>query len=337
MTQGESRGTTTMRAIAIRGPGGPEMLEPCERPRPEPGHGEVRVAVRATAVNRADLLQRMGVYPAPPGVPADIPGLEYAGEVEAVGPGVSELAIGDRVFGLVAGGAYAEAIVTHARAAARIPDGMSFEDAAAVPEAFITAYDAIVTQGGLRGGETLLVHAVGSGVGSAAVQLGRALGAEVIGSARSEDKLDRARGLGLAYPILVAADGRFADAVRKLAPAGAAVVLELVGGAYVEEDLRCVAELGRIVVVGLTAGARCNLDLGLLLRKRARLLGTTLRARPLEEKIATTRVFEREVLPMLRRGTLRPVVDRVLPLAEAARAHEAVGANQTFGKIVLIP
>jgi putative PIG3 family NAD(P)H quinone oxidoreductase len=326
-----------MRAIAMRGSGGPEVLELVERPRPEPGHGEVLVAVRATAVNRADLLQRIGVYPAPPGVPADIPGLEYAGEVEAIGPGVTELAVGDRVFGLVAGGAYAEALVTHARATAHIPDGLSFEEAAAIPEAFITAYDAMVTQGGLRGGEALLVHAIGSGVGSAAVQLGRALGAEVLGTARSEDKLDRARGLGLAYPILVAADGRFADATRKLAPTGAAVVLELVGGAYLEEDLRCVAELGRIVVVGLTAGARCTLDLGLLLRKRARLLGTTLRARPLEERITTTRVFEREVVPLLRRGAVRPVVDRVLPLTEAARAHEAVGANQNFGKIVLVP
>jgi NADPH:quinone reductase-like Zn-dependent oxidoreductase len=238
------------------------------------------------------------------------------------------------VFGLVGGGGYAEAIVSHERALARIPDGMSFEDAAAVVEAFVTAHDAIVTQAQLRSGEPLLVHAVGSGVGTAAAQLGRALGAFVIGTARTQDKLDRARALGMDVGIAVEG-GRFADAVRAAHPAGAAVVLELVGGAYVAEDLRCVQTLGRIALVGLMAGAKTELDLGLVLRKRVRILGTVLRARPLEEKIAAMRAFETQVVPLLARGVVKPVVDCVMPLADAAKAHERMASNAGFGKIVL--
>ncbi len=323
-----------MRAIAISKPGGPEVLTLVERPSPEPSRGEVRVRVRATAVNRADLLQRMGAYPAPADSPPDIPGLEIAGEVDALGPGVERLAIGDRVFGLVGGGGYAEAIVSHERALAKMPDGMSWQDAAAVPEAFITAHDAIVTQAGLRSGEVLLVHAVGSGVGTAAVQLGRALGAQLIGTARTADKLDRARELGMDTGISVE-NGRFADAVRAVQPDGAAVVLELVGGNYLAEDLRCTQTLGRIVLVGLLAGAKTDLELGLVLRKRLRILGTVLRARPLEEKIAAVRAFESQVVPLLVRGTIKPVVDCVMPLADAARAHERMASNAGFGKIVL--
>jgi NADPH:quinone reductase-like Zn-dependent oxidoreductase len=236
------------------------------------------------------------------------------------------------VFGLVGGGGYAEAAVTHERALARIPDGLSFEQAAAVPEAFITAHDAIVGQAHLAGGECLLVHAVGSGVGTAAVQLGRALGAFVIGTARTADKLERARSLGLDAGV-VPEGGRFADAVRKIAPPS--VVLELVGGGYLDEDLRCLRPLGRIVLVGLMAGARGELDLGLVLSRRARLLGTVLRSRPLEEKLAAARVFEDQVVPLLARGKLAPVIDVVLPLDDAARAHERMASNAGFGKIVL--
>lgn len=323
-----------MRAIAITKPGGPDVLAVVERPVPEPSRGEVRVRVRATAVNRADLLQRMGAYPAPPDAPPDIPGLELAGEVEALGPGVERLALGDRVFGLVGGGSYAEAVVTHERALARIPPSLSFEEAAAIPEAFITAHDAMVGQAGLAGGETLLVHAVGSGVGTAAVQLGRALGAFVIGTARTADKLERARALGLDAGV-VPDGGRFADAVKRADPAGAAVVLELVGGAYVDEDLRAIRPTGRVVLVGLLAGARAELDLGLVLRKRARVLGTVLRARPLEEKLAVTRTFEDQVVPLLARGKLAPVIDVVMPLDEAAAAHQRMASNAGFGKIVL--
>lgn len=323
-----------MRAIVITKPGGPEVLALVEKPQPEPARGEVRVRVRATAVNRADLLQRMGGYPAPADSPPDIPGLEIAGEVEAVGPGSARFAVGDRVFGLVGGGGYAEQIVSHERALAKIPDGMSFEDAGAVVEAFVTAHDAMVTQAQLKSGEPLLIHAVGSGVGTAAAQLGRALGAFVIGTARTQDKLERARALGMDAGVVVEG-GKFADAVRKVQPAGAAVILELVGGGYLAEDLRCVQTLGRIALVGLMAGAKTELDLGLVLTKRVRILGTVLRARPLEEKIAAMRAFETQVVPLLARGIVKPVVDCVMPLADAGKAHERMASNAGFGKIVL--
>ncbi len=324
-----------MRAISITKPGGPDVLQLGERPDPEPSRGEVRIRVRGTAVNRADLLQRIGAYPAPADSPPDIPGLEIAGEVTALGAGVERLKIGDRVFGLVGGGGYAEAVVSHERALAKIPDGMSFEDAAAVPEAFVTAHDAIVTQAKLTSGETLLVHAAGSGVGTAAIQLARVLGARVIGTARTQDKLDRARELGLDVGIVPAADTRFADSVRAAAPDGVDVVLELVGGAYFAEDLRCISTLGRLVLVGLMAGAKTEVDLGLVLRKRVRVFGTVLRARPLEEKIFAMRAFEAQVVPLFARGLLRPIVDCVMPLADAARAHERMASNAGFGKIVL--
>ena len=323
-----------MRAISITRPGGPEVLAVVDRPRPEPSRGEVRVRVRATAVNRADLLQRHGAYPAPADAPADIPGLEIAGEVEALGVGVERFAIGDRVFGLVGGGGYAEAIVSHERALARIPDGLDFEQAAAIPEAFITAHDAIVGQGGLVAGASLLVHAVGSGVGTAAVQLGAVLGAFVVGTARSQAKLDRATALGMHAGIVVDG-GKFADAARARDPVGPAVILELVGGSYLAEDLRCVRPLGRIVLVGLLAGARADVDLGLVLRKRIRVMGTVLRSRPLEEKLAVMRTFEGEVVPLFARGLLAPVVDAVFDLDAAGEAHTRMASNVGFGKIVL--
>ncbi len=324
-----------MRAIVITKPGGPEVLELREVPVPAPARGEVRVRVRATAVNRADLLQRMGAYPAPPDAPADIPGLELAGEIDALGEGVTGWKLGDRVFGLTGGGAYAEQLVAHGRAVARMPDGLSFRDAAAIPEAFITAYDAMVTQARLAAGEQVLVHAVGSGVGTAAVQIARAIGARSIGTARTADKLERARALGMDEGVLVAG-GKFADAVlEKSGGRGVEVVLELVGGGYVAEDLACMAPGGRLVLVGLMAGIRADLDLATILRKRLELRGTTLRSRPLEEKIAATQVFARHLVPLFERGTLKPIVDRVFPLAEAGAAHAYVASNEGFGKVVL--
>ena len=321
-----------MRAITITKPGGPDVLAVVDRPMPEPSRGEVRVRVRATAINRADLLQRMGAYPAPADAPPDIPGLEIAGEVDALGPGVERLAIGDRVFGLVGGGGYAEAVVAHERALAKIPGDLSFEHAAAVPEAFITAHDAIVGQADLRGGETLLVHAVGSGVGTAAVQLARALGVHSIGTARTPDKLERARALGMDAGVIPEA-GKFADAVR--AHGEPHVVLELVGGAYLDEDIRVAALRGRIVLVGLLAGMRTEVDLGGILRKRLRIIGTVLRARPLEEKIAVMRTFETQVVPLLARGKIAPVIDTVMDLDAAPAAHQRMASNAGFGKIVL--
>ena len=324
-----------MKAIVITRFGGPEVLELQEVPSPSPSRGEVRVRVRATAVNRADLLQRMGAYPAPPGAPKDIPGLEYAGEVDALGADVTELAVGDRVFGLVGGGAYAEQVVVHAREAVRMPASLSFAAAAAIPEAFITAYDAMVTRGRLASGERVLISAVGSGVGTAAVQLVRALGGQSVGTARTEDKLERARALGLDEGI-VPKGASFADAVRERTNGeGVDLVLELVGGAYVAEDLACVRAKGRVVLVGMIAGNRADIDLGLLLRKRIELSGTVLRARPIEEKIAAARTFERHVVPLFASGKLVSVVDRSFPLGEASRAHELVASNETFGKVVL--
>ena len=325
-----------MKAIVITQFGGPEVLELRDVPSPLPSRGEVRVRVRATAVNRADLLQRMGAYPAPAGAPKDIPGLEYAGEVDALGEDVTELAVGDRVFGLTSGGAYAEQVIVHAREAVRMPANLSFIDAAAIPEAFITAYDAMVTRGRLASGERVLISAVGSGVGTAAVQLVKALGATSVGTARTEDKLARAKALGLDEGI-VPKGATFADAVRERTNGeGVDLVLELVGGAYVAEDLACVRAKGRVVLVGLMAGVRADIDLGMLLRKRVELSGTVLRARPLEEKIAAARSFERHVVPLFAAGKLASVVDRTLPLAQASRAHEVVASNETFGKVVLV-
>lgn len=324
-----------MKAIVITRAGGPEVLEIEERPAPSPARGEVRVQVRATAVNRADLLQRAGAYPAPPGAPPDIPGLEYAGEVDAIGEGVSDLVVGDRVFGLCGGGAYAEAVVVNAREVARMPGAMAFTEAAAIPEAFITAWDALVEQAGLCAGERVLIHAVGSGVGSAAVQVARAVGGRVVGTARTRDKLDRARPLGLDATVLVENE-TFARAVHGATDGqGVDVVLELVGGDYVAEDLACLAEKGRIVLVGLMAGHRAELDLGQLLRKRAQVIGTVLRSRPLEEKIAAVRKLERHIVPLLARGSVKAVVDRTFPLANAGEAHAYMASNGSFGKIVL--
>jgi NADPH:quinone reductase len=328
-----------MRAIVITKPGGPEVLELHEVDMPEPAAGQVRVRIRACAVNRADLLQCKGSYPAPADAPQNIPGLEMAGEVDAVGAGVTELAIGDRVFGLASGGTYAEAVTVHARTLALIPSGLDFTHAAAVPEAFITAYDAMVLQGELGAGDVVVVHAVGSGVGTAAVQIARAIGARAIGTARAAGKLDRARELGMEGGIVPGQKNGgpdFAARVKELTGGhGADVVLELIGGAYVPESLASLREKGRLVLVGLLAGARADVDLGLVLRRRLRMLGTVLRARPLEEKILAAQLLGRRLAPLFASGTLRPVIDRVLPLESAAAAHAYLATNEGFGKVVL--
>jgi NADPH:quinone reductase len=324
-----------MQAIVITRPGGPEVLELRDVPAPQPARGEVRVRVHATAVNRADLLQRMGRYPAPPDAPPDIPGLEFAGEIDALGTDVTTWKKGDRVFGLAGGGTYAELVVVHGRALARIPERLGFEAAAATPEAFITAYDALVTQARLGCGERVLIHAVGSGVGTAAVQIARAIGARAIGTARTEAKLERARTLGLDDGILVAGAGFATEVLASTAAAGVDVILELVGGDYVAEDLACAAPRARLVIVGLLAGVRADMDLATVLRKRLTIMGTVLRARPLEEKIDATRIFVRHVVPLLESGTVRPIIDRTFPLTEAARAHAYVASNEGFGKVVL--
>jgi putative PIG3 family NAD(P)H quinone oxidoreductase len=324
-----------MKAFVITRPGGPEVLVQEERPVPEPGPGEIRVRVHASAMNRADLLQRRGMYPAPPGAPADVPGLEYAGEVDAVGPGAGLWAVGNRVMGIVGGGGHAEFVVVHEREAIRVPQVLSWEEAAAVPEAFLTAYDALFRQLDLKVGERVLVHAVGSGVGTAALQLALAAGAEVIGTSRTPAKLERARALGLETGIDTSKED-LAEAVNQATyGSGVHALLDLVGGKLLESSLRVLALRGRAVVVGTTAGAKVEIDLNLLLRRRILLSGTVLRSRPLEEKIALAREFSSAVLPLISSGRIRPVVDSVYPFKEIRKAHERMEANDSFGKIVL--
>lgn len=326
-----------MRAAVIARPGDPDVLEIRDVPVPEPALGHVLVRVVASALNRADLLQRRGRYPAPRGAPADIPGIEFAGEVAAAGPDVFDRRPGDRVFGIVAGGAHAEYLVAHERAVAAIPSRLGWIDAAAVPEAFVTAHDAMWVQAGLRPGERVLVHAVGSGVGIAATQLARAIGAVPYGTARTAEKIERARGLGLEDGVHVGEDlGPIAESVaRWTGGRGVDVVLDLAGGPYVGASVESLGVRGRLMLIGTVAGGHADLNLRHALGKRLRITGSVLRARPLEERIAVTRRFEAEVVPLFASGVLRAVVDRVFDLADIAEAHALLESNATFGKVVL--
>lgn len=326
-----------MRAAVITRAGGPEVLEILDVPRPLPREGEVLVRVHASALNRADILQRQGRYPAPPGAPSTIPGLEVAGEIIELGAGASRWNVGDRVFGIVGGGGNAEFVVTDERELARVPDKLSWEDAAAVPEAFITSHDALVTQASVHPNEDVLVHAVGSGVGLAAIQLARALGANVYGTARTPDKVERARKLGLTDGVVVTDEPELiATHVQRWTNAkGVDVVLDLVGGPYLPVSLECAAPLARIILIGLLAGRSATLNLGTILTRRITIRGTVLRSRSAREKAAATEAFARDVLPLLERGVIRPIIDRVLPLDRIREAHGLMESNETFGKIVL--
>ena len=323
-----------MQAAVYTGSGGVEVIELRELPTPVPQADYVLVRVRAAGLNRADLMQRNGVYPAPAGVPADIPGLEFAGEVEAVGPDVRLVKPGDRVMGLVGGGSHATHLLTHERTLVPIPEGLDFPTAAAIPEVFITAHDALFTQGRLAPGERVLIPAVGSGVGTAAVQLARAVGATVYGTARSVDKLERARELGLDVAIDTSRED-LVEALARQAPGGVNLIIDFIGAAALESNLRVLALKGRLVQVGLLGGARATLDLRIVQGKRLTIVGTVLRSRPLEEKIDATRRFAEQVLPLLSRGTVRPILDRAFPLAQLAEAHRAMEDNVNFGKIVI--
>lgn len=335
----------TARAVRIRGAGGVEALSIDDLEVRAPGPHEVLVEVAAAGLNRADLLQRRGFYPAPPGVIPDVPGLEFAGTVAALGAGVSAVQAGDRVMGIAGGGAMATHLVVHERELVPVPANLSLEQAAAVPEVFFTAYDALFAQGGLGLGETVLVHAVASGVGTAALQLARAAGARVIGTTRSQDKRDRLRDLGLVdaqgqaaqtASVLTDAQGRFGAQVRAHAgERGVDLIIDTVGAAYLEENIQCLATRGRLVIVGLLGGAIGSVPLALLLSKRITVTGTVLRSRPLEEKAALARRVAAHVVPLLAAGTLRPVIDQVLPMHEVAAAHARMEANQTVGKLVL--
>lgn len=324
-----------MKSVVITRPGPPEVLELQERPLPEPGPAQIRVRVRTSALNRADLLQRRGGYPAPDGTPQDVAGIEYAGEVDAAGPGAGLWAVGSRVMGIVGGGGHAEYLCVHEREAMRIPHNLSWEEAGAIPEAFLTAYDALFRQLDVQMGDRLLIHAVGSGVGTAAVQLARAASVRTLGTSRTEGKLRLALELGLDVPIDAAGAGWRERVEAATAGEGVSAVLDLVGGAYVEDNLRVLAPRGRAIVVGTMGGASADLNLGMLLRKRLTLMGTVLRARPLEEKIALAREFSDSVLPLVSSGRVRAVVDRVYAFEDIRRAHAQMEANESFGKIVL--
>ncbi len=299
-----------------------------------PGASEVLVEVAAAGLNRADCLQRRGFYPAPPGVPPDVPGLEFAGVIESVGASVEGWKPGDRVMGIVGGGAMATRVLTEAAELMPIPDVLSFDAAAAVPEAFLTAYDAIVLQGGLDKGQTVLLHAVASGVGTAAIQLASVLGASSVGTSRSADKLPRCTELGLTHAVLVE-DGQFADAVKSAAPKGVNVILDTVGAAYLSQNIQVIAKQGRLIVIGLMGGVKGELNLGLLLGKRASVHGSVLRSRSPEEKAALTKSFADEMLQRFPSGELKPIIGDVLPMTEIQTAHGRMDANETFGKLVL--
>lgn len=296
---------------------------------------DVLVRVKAAGLNRADLLQARGLYPPPAGFSPNIPGLEFAGEVTATGDGVTTLAVGDRVFGITAGESQAELVLTDERLLARIPDNLSFTEAAAVPEAFITAQDAIFTLGDLKTGETLLIHAVGSGVGLAALQLAKTAGVKVFGTSRTAEKLDKCAAFGLDQAILTT-EPIFAENVKSATGGkGVDVILDLVGGAYFAENLASLALRGRLILVGLTSGRNAEIDLGMALQKRARITGTTLRARTIDEKAAATRKFADDIIPLLASGRIKPNLDRVFAAADVIDAYRYLASNESFGKVVL--
>jgi NADPH2:quinone reductase len=331
-----------MKAVYITQFGGPENLKIREVPDPpKPTGNNVLVRVRAAGLNRADLLQRKGFYPAPEGYSTNIPGLEFAGEVVEIGDAVQDFNSGDRVMAITAGEAQAEFVPIDASLLMQIPDGLSFTNAAAIPEAFITAHDAICTLGELKEGQTLMIHAVGSGVGIAALQMANQAGVTVIGTSRTADKLDRCRELGLDYAITTggrdgAPETLFANEVQEITKGkGADVILDLVGASYFKENLASLAIKGRLILVGLTGGATTEFDMRMAFQKRARIIGTVLRPRSIEEKAEATKLFVNHAMKHIESGAIKPVVDKVFAQEDVREAHEYLESNQSFGKVVL--
>lgn len=324
-----------MRAVVLTEYGGPEVLTIAEVPEPTPGPEDLLVEITATALNRADLLQRRGFYPEPgPKKAHEIPGMEFAGTVVAVGERVEGWAVGDPAMAIVTGGAYAERIVVHARQAMRVPVGLPLLDAAAIPEVGITAHDALVTQGGLTAGGWALVHAGASGVGTMAVQIVKAMGARVV-TTTSAGKVDAVRALG-ADVVVDYGSADFVEACTEATQgAGIDVVLDVIGGDYLARNVAAIRTGGRIVQVGVMGGGTVELSLGMLLPKRAHLIGTVLRPRPLEEKVDATRRFAAQVLPAIDAGVITPVISARFPLAEIAEAHRLLEANATVGKVLI--
>jgi putative PIG3 family NAD(P)H quinone oxidoreductase len=325
-----------MKAIVITAPGEPEVLALTDVPDPEFRAGHVLVDVAATALNRADLLQRRGFYPAPEGE-SEILGLEFAGTVAALGPNTTGPVVGSRVMGLIAGGGYAERVSVHKDMLMPIPEALSFVQAGAIPEAFLTAFEALVNRGRVRAGESVLIHAAAGGVGTAAVQLAKQLGARVLATAGSAEKLAKVKELGADVTINYKTEDFAKVALEVSEQRGVDVILDFVGGAYWPKHAECLAIGGRNVVIGLMGGTSADVNLAQLLRRRYEIIGMVMRTRPLAEKIAITKAFSDRFLPQFQDGTLRPIIDSVLPLAEAAKAHAKMEANQNFGKIVLTP
>jgi putative PIG3 family NAD(P)H quinone oxidoreductase len=325
-----------MRAVIVASPGGPEQLHVEDLPDPVIGDGEVLIAVAAAGVNRADLLQRMGHYPPPPGA-SDILGLEVSGRVAGVGRDVSTVVEGDRVMALLAGGGYAELAAVPAAQVVRVPDNLDLIEAGGIPEVFITAHDALFTRARLQDGETVLIHGGGGGVGTAAIQLAKTHGCRVLVTAGSAAKLARCIELGADAGINYATED-FVARTRELTDGrGADVVLDIMGASYLGRNLDVVAADGRIVVIGMQGGTHADIDLGVMMRRRVSLISTALRARPAAQKATIVAAFAADVVPALAAGTLRPVIDRVLPLEDAAEAHRLMESSGAVGKIVLAP
>ncbi len=323
-------------AIRFRGAGGAEVIALDELEVRDPGPGEIQVEIAAAGLNRADLHQRRGAYPAPAGYPPDVPGLELAGTVVARGAGAALFAEGAAVMAIVGGGAMARRINLHERELAPVPAGLTLTDAAAIPEAFLTAWDAMISQAHLGAGESVLVHAAASGVGTAALQIARVVGARSIATTRTAAKLPALTAHGLAEGDgLVVVDGRFAAAVQARTGGGASVILDGVGGSYLEENLRALAPRGRLVLIGTLGGGGGTFPVGMALGKRATVIGTVMRARPLEEKIVLGRLLATRIVPLFERGLLRPVVDIVMPMAACADAHARMERDENVGKIIL--
>jgi NADPH2:quinone reductase len=328
-----------MRAITIVSFGGVEGLEVRDvSDAPAATLDRVRVRVRAAGLNRADILQRLGRYPAPPGYPSDIPGIEFAGEVEQVGDEVRRWKVGDRVFGITGGGGQAQYLTVPENHLAHVPENLDWAEAAAVPEVFMTAHDALFTQCGLTIGESVLIHAAGSGVGTAASQLVRAAGAFAFGTSRTADKLEKAKEFGLTESFVAGGDPMelVAAVNRWTNNAGVDVVLDLVGAAYLKANLAALATKGRLILVGTTSGSKAEIDFSIAMSKRLRIMGTALRIRSVEEKATATRLFADHVVPLLRSGAVRPVIDKVFQMEEVGAAHERIESNESFGKVVLL-
>lgn len=323
-----------MKAVVLREHGGPEVLQFEDVPSPVFGVEDILVSVAATALNRADLLQRMGFYPNPFPLGPEIPGLEFAGTVKAVGERVTTWKVGDKVMGIVSGGAYAEELVLHERQAMAVPAGMSLHDAAAIPEVFITAWDALVVQGGLTSGRWAMVHAGASGVGTAGIQIAKAIGARVIVTC-SSGKVQSCKDLGADVVVDYSSQDFVEEVQRATNGAGVDVILDVIGGDYVERNVASLAVKGHIIQVGVMAGKPLPFNVGLLLGKRASITGTVLRARPLDEKIAITQRFISEMLPLFDSGELKPVIDSSYSFIDIAKGHEYMATNGNVGKIVI--